>query len=97
MNSRKKCHNCGCVEHIACNCWEPGGGAEGQGPNHGRPNGGIQQGDAFPTVNNAGIRNPPRTIDPRGRTFPNGQVVKWCGLCGFWTDHYRVGHTGGEE
>ena len=24
--------------------------------------------------------------------MPDGSVVKWCDLCGSWTDHYRAGY-----
>ena len=93
--SRNKCHNCGKVGHVVRTCWGPGGGAEGQFPNRRRPNvGGVQQGDAFPGVDDTGMRNPPNANDPRERTLPNGQKVKWCGICGSWTDHYRAGCTG---
>ena len=96
--TRKKCHNCGRQGHLSRTCWAPGGGAEGQGPNRGNHNGGgNQQGEAFPGVDDAGIRNPPRPGDPRERVLPSGQEVKWCGLCGKWGDHYRAGHPSEEE
>lgn len=29
--------------------------------------------------------------------MPNGSEVKWCGLCGAWGSHYRVGYPSSEE
>ena len=55
------------------------------------------QGNNFPGVDDASIRNPPRPGEPRERTLPSGIEVKWCGLCGKWGDHYRAGHTNGED
>ena len=52
--------------------------------------------DGFPGVDETGIRNPPRPGEPRERVLPSGQEVKWCGLCGKWGDHYRVGHPVGD-
>ena len=48
-------------------------------------------------MDDAGMRNLPNANNPREHTVPNRLEVKWCGLCGSWTDHYRDGHTGGEE
>ncbi|KAI6101849.1 hypothetical protein F5141DRAFT_977383, partial [Pisolithus sp. B1] len=31
-NSDKKCYNCSQVRHLAKDCWQKGGGKEGQGP-----------------------------------------------------------------
>ena len=94
-NTRKKSHNCGKVGHLSRDCWAPGGGSEGQGPN--RRNRTATQGDQFPGVDETGIRNPPRPGEPRERVLPSGEEVKWCGLCGKWGDHYRAGHPSGED
>ena len=84
---------------MARTCWAPGGGAEGQGPNRNNRGRGNErrQGEEFPGVDDAGLRNPPRANGPRKRTLADGQIIKWCGLCGLWTDHYRAGHPTGEE
>jgi len=90
--TRKRCHNCGKVGHITRSCWTPGGGSAGQGPS--TPSGD----DTFPGVDDEALRNPPRPGAPRERTLPNGTDVKWCGLCGKWTNHYRARHpVEGEE
>ena len=81
-HTRKRCHNCGKVGHLSRSCWAPGGGAEGQGPGPNRAHTRTStQGDNFPGVDDAGIRNPPRPGEPRERTLPSGTEVKWCGLC----------------
>ena len=84
---------------MARTCWAPGGGAEGQDPNQNNCGRGNERchGEEFPGVNDTGLRNPPRSNEPRERTLSNGQIVEWCRLCGLWTDHYHAGHPTGVE
>ena len=74
------------MSHLTRMCWVPGGGeycALADNKNE----------VSFPGINGSGVRNPPCLGEPRKRTLADGTDVKWCGLCGSWGDHYRVGHT----
>ena len=53
--------------------------------------------DTFPGVGGDSLRSPPRTGAPRKQNLANGLEVKWCALCGQWTDHYHASHPTGEE
>ena len=84
--------------HLSRMCWQPGGGAEGQGPSQNGGRGGGGRTDAsFPGVDGAAMRSPPRANEPHERTLPNGTDVKWCGLCGAWGSHYWANHLAEEE
>ena len=98
---RKRCHNCGKINHLARTCWEIGGGeySGGRGGRSGR--GGYGRDDrggrntntnnaSFPGVNESAIRNPPRSGEPRNRTLSDGTEVNWCGFCGSGGAHYRA-------
>ena len=87
--SRKRCHNCGKTGHINRTCWAPGGGQEVQGSSG---NTSSVSPETFPGVGGDSLRNPPCPGAPRERTLVDGSEMKWCALCGLWTDYYRAGH-----
>ena len=84
------CYNCGHrVGNLVVTCLLPGGGSYGGG-NEGDD--GVVAED-FPGVDPRALRCPSRGVEPCCRTLPDGNIVKWCSLCGYWGNHFRATHT----
>ena len=75
--------------HLTRTCWAPEGGIDRTTGT--RDKTGTTERNIL-GVDSTRIRNSPHVGYPWERIFLDGSVVKWCGLCGSWIDHYCVGH-----